>query len=201
MSDKPIEVTNESEFIAQAQLLAAAIPYTVITQGNLDRRLFQTAANAVIGRLLAAHPDAPRNPRTYNDFPYEVRGKIKALMKAFDRVLISGQPFTAYIHTSPDGVKTVSELAMVSSDGFTFYSGINAIACKCKGSTHHNVCYHRWTWLILNDYVILLKAHEDIANTYKALGMSFEIKMFDRDDEEDFVDAMLHQEPVNKRGF
>lgn len=182
-------------------------PLRTITQANLDRRLFQSAVNAVLSRLLAPYGTLERTERL-EDFPAPVRGKVKAIMKAFDAILLGRTPFTVYINEPENLIEiarkitagerqrpTIADFAMGSSDGATLYTGITAISCKCLGSHHHNLCYHRWAYIILADYIVLLKAHEHLVQTYNDLGLAFQISLYDKDETDSFVDAMMN-EPI-----
>ena len=168
----------------------------VVNQGNLNVRLFQSAANAVLNKLLAPFHMA-KEPEKLSDFPEAIRSRVGAIFRSFDAVIQGNTPFTAYVDVyegKPEDSIVITEFAMASSDRDTIYQGITFSDCKCLGHEHHNLCYHRWTWEIIRHYAILLKAHEYLVNTYNSLGMEFHISLYNGDDAERFVDAMMKDE-------
>lgn len=163
-----------------------------LTQENIDRRILVTAANALLNKVMENYP-IPRDASRLSDFPKEVQGKVKALTKAFD-ALMANVPFTVWIDTIIGGSLEISDFLMASSDGESIYKPTE-ISCQCLGSMNHNVCYHRWAYLILKNYLTILSGHEQIKEAYKKVGIEFELMQYERDTTEAIIDQMSERSP------
>lgn len=170
-----------------------------INQLSLDRRLVKVVSNALLNQLFAAN-NIPETVTKLSELPSNVRGKVKALMKAMDALLM-GVPITLWYELNTEiNAYVITQFTMASSDGESIYTP-SKIACQCLGSTHHNLCYHRWAYLIFEKYLVLLKGHEEISDAYKSIGMAFEVRMFERDATEQFIDAMMQEPPITGETF
>lgn len=140
-------------------------PTKIITQTNLNARGFQTAAEAVIAKLV--YPITTQEE--LSKISGALKSKVEAVIRGVENIL-KGLPFTAFISGYHLGGLTISSSTRQDRSYI-----VDSVECQCEGFENHHICYHHSLRPVFQTYVLLLRAHEEFQQAHARVGIELRI--------------------------
>lgn len=144
-----------------------------ITQNNIDPEALVYAGDIAAAQLVRAFD--PTLKIVYKQMPTSLQSELSALTKGV-RDILSGVNFTATIGNIGyvEG-RVLTSLAIQSSTRKDIIYQPTAYECQCEGHIHHGVCKHRLVRKVLDVYVELIQAREELQARYARLGVELKV--------------------------
>jgi hypothetical protein len=146
--------------ITQSTTKEIVIPRAVeLNQSNVRPEFVSLVADAAICRIVKA------NGGDRNKLQPSTQRIIDNIKKAAN-LMLAGHPFTAYANYNGE----LNYFAMASTSRMKLYA-VTESHCQCESHTHNGYCVHRTTRQLSADYFKIIRAEEDRAREYAALGI------------------------------